>query len=109
MEERKIHGLPPHTHLAVVRVESVDQEVGLRLLQKLKQHLSTNHACVHVLGPVPATMPRRAGRHRLQLLLKHDQRAVLHAALDTVCDLLDGERTPGLDRWLLDVDPLEGA
>ena len=54
-------------------------------------------------------MQRRAGFHRLQLLLSHAQRTPLHAALDAACGLLETRRAPGVERWHIDVDPQEGA
>ena len=33
----------------------------------------------------------------------------LHAALEAACRLLETRRTPGVERWHIDVDPQEGA
>ena len=106
---RREQGLPPYAHLAILRAESREQQAALTLLQELKHELLREHRTVQIIGPVPAPMQRRAGFHRLQLLLSHAQRAPLHAALDAACRLLETRRTPGVERWHIDVDPQEGA
>ena len=60
-----------------------------------------------LLGPVPASMARRAGRHHAQLLIEHPERGGLHAFLDHW--LPEVERLPESRRvrWALDVDPLD--
>ena len=109
LAERRQQGLPPYAHLAILRAESREQQPALALLQELKHELLREHRTVQIIGPVPAPMQRRAGFHRLQLLLSHAQRTALHAALDAACGLLETRRTPGVERWHIDVDPQEGA
>ena len=52
-------------------------------------------------------MSRRAGMHRMQLLLSAPNRRALHALLDaalpTIRDLPEASKV----RWSLDVDPLD--
>ena len=109
LAERRQLGLPPYAHLAILRAESRAQPAALALLQELRQELQRAHRTVEIIGPVPAPMQRRAGFHRMQLLLSHAQRAPLHAALDAACRLLETRRAPGVERWHIDVDPQEGA
>jgi primosomal protein N' len=45
----------------------------------------------------------------MQLMLKHPQRAPLHAALDQACEILDARRPAPDERWHVDVDPVEGV
>ena len=62
---------------------------------------------VHLLGPVPAPMERRAGRYRTQMLLQCSSRPPLHQAISL---LLEQARTlPAARqcRWHLDVDPID--
>ena len=58
-------------------------------------------------GPVPAPMARRAGRHRVHLLLQSTRREALHALLRRLplvaADLPDARRV----RWSLDIDPID--
>jgi primosomal protein N' (replication factor Y) len=62
---------------------------------------------VHILGPIPAPMEKRAGRFRTQLLLQCAQRAPLHQALNLILEqarkLPEGRQC----RWHLDVDPID--
>ncbi|MNL76234.1 Primosomal protein N' [compost metagenome] len=62
---------------------------------------------MQVLGPVPAPMERRAGRHRAQRLLQAPSRAALHRLLGPW--LVQLESLPGNRqvRWSLDVDPID--
>ena len=62
---------------------------------------------VHILGPIPAPMEKRAGRFRTQLLLQCAQRAPLHQALNLILE--QGRKLPeGRQcRWHLDVDPID--
>ena len=62
---------------------------------------------MQVLGPIPAPMAKRAGRHRVQLLLQAEQRAELQKCLKNL--LAEIEQLPGKHRirWSLDVDPVE--
>ena len=90
---RREQGLPPYAHLAILRAESREQQAALTLLQELKHELLREHRTVQIIGPVPAPMQRRAGLHRLQLLLSHAQRALLDKHAPERLSLANG-RTP---------------
>ncbi|MGH8251435.1 MAG: hypothetical protein ACREVI_12195, partial [Steroidobacteraceae bacterium] len=62
---------------------------------------------LRLLGPAPAAMERRAGRHRAQLLVESPRRAVLQEFLSAWLPLVTGLRAPRDLRWSVDVDPLE--
>ena len=62
---------------------------------------------VRVLGPAPAAMARRAGRHRAQLLVESPLRSALQAFLADWVEELVKLRVPRSLRWSLDVDPAE--
>jgi primosomal protein N' (replication factor Y) len=109
LAERQLRGLPPFSHLAVVRLESPREQDALAALSALKREVRDAHPLIDIVGPVPAPLARRAGRYRLQLLLNHPQRAPLHAALEHACRVLDGARGSAHDRWHIDVDPVEGV
>ena len=61
---------------------------------------------VTIYDPVPATMPRVAGRERAQLLVQSASRARLQQFLSIWHARLSEERITRA-RWSLDVDPLE--
>ncbi len=109
LAERESHGLPPFGHLAVLRVESPRERSAADVLGSVKRRLQKGFPDLDVVGPVPAQMARRAGRYRVQLLLRDTRRAPLHAALEQACQLLDAHRFAAHERWQVDVDPLEGG
>ncbi len=109
LAERETWGLPPFGHLAILRVESPRERSAIEVLADVKAHLRRRFTELDIVGPVPAQMARRAGRYRMQLLLRDARRAPLHAALEAACQLLDAHRFGAHERWQVDVDPLEGA
>ena len=62
---------------------------------------------VQLLGPAPAPMERRAGRHRAQLLVECGERALLQRFLGPWMAALRAQPRPGGLRWSIDVDPLD--
>ena len=60
-----------------------------------------------MLGPAPAAMARRAGRHHAQILLEARERAPLHRLLSDWLPRVEGIKTPRDLRWSLDIDPLD--
>ncbi len=112
LAERRAAGLPPFAHLALLRADAHRPEQAEAFLdqaaQLAEQRLDDGaNTAVMVLGPVPAPMERRAGRHRAQLLLQSGSRAALHRLLGpwvTELEALPGARQV---RWSLDVDPVD--
>ena len=104
MAERQQFLLPPFAHLALLRVEARTDGEVMAFLRKAKALLPAS-AAVEALGPAPATMARRAGFQRGQLLLKSHSRAALHRGLDGWLPEIEilGQQTR--HRWSLDVDP----
>ena len=108
LAERSRTRLPPFARLALLRADAAAAETSLRFLAAARR--LAEGACrpaVEAMGPVPAPMERRGGRHRAQLLLRSASRANLQAFLGPWMEGLDrigGRR--GL-RWSLDVDPID--
>jgi primosomal protein N' (replication factor Y) len=104
--EREAAGFPPYTHLAMLRAEAPRES-------EVQAFLAEAHALapavegVHVSAPMPAPMPRRAGRARGQMLLTAQQRPALHALLTPWVAQLHGLKSARRVRWSLDVDPLD--
>lgn len=109
LAEREQRHLPPFGHLAMLRVESPRERNAIDVLDALKRQLRARFTGLDIVGPVPAQMARRAGRYRMQLLLRDVRRAPLHAALEDACRMLDAHRFSAQERWQVDVDPLEGS
>jgi primosomal protein N' (replication factor Y) len=108
LAEREAAGFPPFAHLALLRAEANAEPV-------LDDFLAAAHACaaahavagVEVLPPMPAPMPRRAGRLRGQLLLSAAHRPALQALLRAWMPDLHALREARQVRWSVDVDPID--
>jgi primosomal protein N' (replication factor Y) len=107
LEERRSAGWPPFSALAVLRAEAADAHEPAAFLARAGATLRASAAPLRVLGPAPAAMARRAGRHRAQLLLQAKSRAELQRALATRLPELDTLPEARRVRRTIDVDPLE--
>ena len=112
LSERRAASLPPFSHLALLRAEAHRPGQAEAFLQdaaaeaeRLRDEAGLGG--VELLGPVPAPMERRAGRHRAQLLVQGNARPPLHRLLNLWAPSL--EHLPGgrAVRWSLDVDPID--
>ncbi len=108
LAERQAAGLPPYSHLALLRAEAVDAGPPRNFLQEAREWGErVSSPQVMLMGPVPAPMERRAGRYRAQLLLQAPDRRSLHALLDALVPQLSSLPSARRVRWSLDVDPQE--
>ena len=101
--------LPPFSHLCLLRAEASEMQPALKFLdgiahfcQRFSKH---NSLPVEQLGPLPAPMEKRAGKYRVQLLLKTDKRGNLQALLSSLCAELQSIKPPRSVRFSIDVDP----
>ncbi|MFP5307860.1 MAG: primosomal protein N', partial [Gammaproteobacteria bacterium] len=106
LAERRDAGLPPYSHLALLRAESRDAAVPLRFLDAARP-LFTLRRDVTVFDPIPSGMERRAGFVRAQLLLRSESRAALHQVLATAVPQLGALPEARKLRWSVDVDPYD--
>ena len=114
LAERRIAGLPPYTHLALLRAEarSAAAARGFLLAAAALAQDIAGAGDVSFYSPVPASVARVADVERMQLLVESASRAalqrVLAAWLPRLHALRAGRR--GADerilRWAVDVDPL---
>ena len=106
LAERAACAWPPFSRLAVVRASAATAAQVLEFLTEARR-LAGSPRAVKLLGPVPAAMPKRAGRFHAQLLLESADRAALHGLLggwlDRLAELPGGRQV----RWALDVDPID--
>jgi primosomal protein N' (replication factor Y) len=106
LSERRQAGFPPFVHQALLRAEAPRLATALEFLAGAARMARTLAADVTLYDPVPAALPRRAGRERAQLLVQSDSRQRLRDFLGAWHSALAQARaTPA--RWSLDVDPLE--
>ncbi len=106
LREREGAGLPPFSHLVLLRAEAREQGVALRFLTAAGA-LFADTAGVIVTDAIPSSMERRAGYARAQLLLQSASRAALHRALAAAVPRMSGLPEARGVRWSVDVDPAD--
>ena len=112
LSERRATGLPPFSHLALLRADALKAELAdifledaYSIAEQLLEQLKIEG--VELLGPIASPMERRAGRYRAQLLLQANSRAQLHRLLTPLCSNLENLPSARQSRWSLDVDPID--
>jgi primosomal protein N' (replication factor Y) len=105
LKERSLAAMPPYAYLALFRAEGHSVDKAMEFLQQIKNIVDDSR--IPVFGPIPAPMPRRAGRYRVQLLMQATMRPLLQRCLKRILPKI--EKLPGKQhvRWSLDVDPLD--
>ena len=110
LAERQSAGLPPFSHLALLRAEARDAAVATDYLRAAAESAAglPGAEAVMVYPPVPATLNKIAGMERVQMLIEATSRARLQALLSAWMPTLHSLRRQhkGLTRWAVDVDPL---
>ena len=108
LEERRAARLPPHSCMALLRAEAANADLPKAFLTDARRAgEQVRPADVALLGPVPALMERKAGRHRVQLLVESARRRSLQQFLGEWLGEIDGLPSARRVRWSLDVDPIE--
>jgi primosomal protein N' (replication factor Y) len=114
LRERESAGLPPFTHLAMLRADAKTADAARGFLDAAAERaaLLPDAAAVAVYAPVPLPIARVAGVERMQLLVESASRPVLQrflaAWLPALQELRRERGAPGqrIVRWAVDVDPL---
>ena len=114
LKEREMAGLPPYSHLAVLRAEARTVEAARGFLQAAAECAATvaGAEAVMVYPPVPLGVARVANIERMQMLLESDSRMALQrflAAWLPALHAVRSERNAAAERivrWAVDVDPL---
>jgi len=108
LAERRAAGWPPYSHLALLRADGPARAEVFGFLHAAQAVARDAHdSALRLLGPAPAAMARRAGRHRAQLLLESRARATLQNFLTQWVPEIVKLRAPRSLRWSVDVDPTE--
>jgi primosomal protein N' (replication factor Y) (superfamily II helicase) len=110
LEERCSAGLPPFSHLALLRAEGrtpQDARAFVEAAAALADGLE-GAAAVTLYPAVPPPVARVADVERMQMLLESSSRAALQRLLSAWTPLLHAMRAEhkGVLRWAVDVDPL---
>jgi primosomal protein N' (replication factor Y) len=106
LADRRAVGLPPFSHLALLRAEARDVEVARAFLHDAAAVARPDGLSCY--EPVPPPVARVAGIERLQLLVESASRPLLQQWLAAWVPQLHAlkARHKGLIRWAVDVDPL---
>lgn len=103
LAQRKVLGLPPFSAQALIRLEDQSAEVAMQTLLSLRQLLQ-NQPCISI-GPMPASLQRRAYYFRYQLLVQSPSRRQLKQSIDYLLEHSDAIVKSHKQRWSIDVDP----
>ncbi|NML13779.1 primosomal protein N' [Azohydromonas caseinilytica] len=110
LAERESAGLPPYTHLALLRAEARTVEAATAFLEDAAARAGefTEAAEVLIYPAVPPPVARVADVERMQMLLEAASRGALQRLLWQWMPVLYELRAAhkGLIRWAVDVDPL---
>jgi primosomal protein N' (replication factor Y) (superfamily II helicase) len=110
LAERQSAGLPPYSHLALLRAEARTEDVAEAFLRAARELARTfaESADVMFYAPVPPSVAKVAGFERRQMLIECASRATLQRLLALFTPLLPGLKNShrGIVRWAIDVDPL---
>ncbi|WP_100644334.1 primosomal protein N' [Alteromonas facilis] len=106
LSERRAAQAPPFYQQTVFRAEANQLEPVNEFLDAVKRTLE-RHPKLTVIGPLPALMFKRAGRFRMLLIVKSEQRQYVHAAIASQLDYIEGLKSATRVRWAIDVAPTD--
>lgn len=107
LTERAEAHWPPYTRLALMRADAPEPAPVMRFLEAARDRALPPPANMQVLGPVPASMARRADRHHAQLLVQSASRGTLQKFLGEWLRGVEQIPLTGRVHWSLDVDPID--
>ncbi|UZJ43265.1 primosomal protein N' [Marinimicrobium sp. C6131] len=108
LSERRLTGLPPFRHMALIRAESKRPENAVAFLKQVRTLAEQRHPPNHelgYLGPLPAMLEKRGDRFRYQLQLNAANRGVLQQLLRQLAPDMEQHALAKRNRWSIDVDP----
>jgi primosomal protein N' (replication factor Y) len=110
LQERRAAGLPPFSHLALLRADARQADTALAFLRAASALAApqAHELNVRLYPPVPPPVSRVADVERLQMLVESGSRKALQQLLAEWLPQLQAlkARHKGLLRWAVDVDPL---
>ncbi|MBS0194024.1 MAG: primosomal protein N' [Proteobacteria bacterium] len=107
LAQREAARFPPYAGLALLRAEAPHEAEVNAFLVAARDAFTSADGAVAIHGPLPAPMPRRAGRARAQLHLSASHRPALQAALSAWLPQVHALPSARKVRWSLDVDPMD--
>ena len=105
IQNRASAGLPPFSHIAIIRAEASNPGRAEAFLQLAQQTPTIEQ--VSSFGPFPAPMEKKAGVYRSHLILQSGKRPLLQQFLSQFCLQLEHHPLANKVRWSIDVDPYD--
>lgn len=105
LAEREIVELPPFSHIAVFHAESRDVSIANNFLHEIKIMFNTQLE-INICGPIAASLSKRKGYYRQQLIIKTNNRKCLQASLSDCLQKIEKIKSRHKVRWAVDVDPV---
>ena len=108
LDGRTEQGLPPFGQMILIHCDSADAQAAERLLNRLKMQLrKTLPDRIHLIGPLPSPLARRAGKFRFQLTLMAAHAKTLTQETARIIQVLEQAPNSPTTRLSIDVDPHE--
>lgn len=105
LQERKMMGLPPYSHAALIRCEGKTLATTTQALKDAISLLPVGHNLA-VLGPIDAPMSKKNSRYHSQLLLLAKERHQLHHILNQWWQPVLALPSVKYLKLTLDIDPV---
>ncbi|KJY78481.1 primosomal protein N' [Vibrio coralliilyticus] len=108
LQERKFAMLPPYSYLTLFRAEANNSQHVEAFLRQVRHTLEAHplfDGFCQVLGPTPAPLAKRAGKHRWQLMLQTQTRPTMQKLLSSAKPAIQMLPNAKKVRWSLDIEP----
>ncbi|GAA3929677.1 primosomal protein N' [Litoribacillus peritrichatus] len=113
LQHRQEQQLPPFSHQATIRMNSLGDATAASRLTNLQQiltnysHTLPKQSQLHISSAMPATIERKSNWYRYLIVLSSPCRNTLHHSLHFArSELLKSRRSKKL-KWVIDVDPID--
>ena len=107
LKGRKSAGLPPVGQLSLLRADALTEHDAEQFLKGLRETLGPLPAGCRLIGPLPSSMPRRAGRYRWQIWCLTADRKSAQVALTALVHAAEACKRPRHLNWFVDVDAVD--
>ena len=106
LSERKAAHGPPFSQQIVIRAEAEDSQQVHNFLEFVRHTLQPCSG-IEIIGPLPASIFKRAGRFRMLIVLQSAQRNHLYSAVSQKLALIEASPLVHKVRWAIDVAPTD--
>lgn len=109
LEERKCAHFPPFSYLGLIRAEAAKLENVTLFLSRCRAFVLAQNKGdeLHMIGPSPAPLTRKAGAFQYQLLFIAAKRSALNLILKELIAHLEESKMQRCAKWSIDIDPID--